>query len=290
MTKQSLWTVSQTLRALMRSGFCKILALLPVGLFASSAFAGPITFLPVNYPVTIDYIIWNTVDGFTVGGTSGTISGLATNTAFWLAALNNNGVAIFSNPTGPGAAKVDVTLPAIYATAPSVAPGIGQFTTSTTVDITMQYYLQVIGPLSQTPLQVLWDGDYTLSGAANTQPNVTVVIHSVEQMWTCAGGCVSGLYSGTANIRSGQIISVTLGAVAYSQNGGPTGVAIMDPYFYLTPAEVAAGYSLEFSEFIGNTPPASVSDSAVPEPVTLSLFGTGLAGAVAMRRRKKKTA
>jgi len=32
------------------------------------------------------------------------------------------------------------------------------------------------------------------------------------------------------------------------------------------------------------------TDTAVPEPLTIALFGAGLAGAVAMRRRKKKTA
>lgn len=32
-----------------------------------------------------------------------------------------------------------------------------------------------------------------------------------------------------------------------------------------------------------------VRDTSVPEPLTLSLFGAGLAGAVAMRRRRKKT-
>lgn len=290
MTKQSLWTVSQTMRALMRSGSCKILALLPVGLFASSAFAGPITYLPVNYPATITYIIWNTQDGFTVGGTQGFISGPATDAAFWLAVVNNNNVAIFPNPSGPGTAKVDVSFPSLKATAPSVAPAQGQFTTSTTVDITFQNYVQVIGPPSPTPLQALYDGSYTLSGAATNQINVTAVVNGVEQMWTCAGGCISGVFSGSVNVHSGQIISATIGAVAYSQNGGPTGVAYIDPYFYLTPAEVAEGYSLEFSQFVGNTPPASVSGSTVPEPVTLSLFGTGLAGAVAMRRRKKKTA
>ncbi|MGZ5935581.1 MAG: PEP-CTERM sorting domain-containing protein [Rhizomicrobium sp.] len=32
------------------------------------------------------------------------------------------------------------------------------------------------------------------------------------------------------------------------------------------------------------------SDRDVPEPLTLSLFGAGLAGAAAMRRRKNKSA
>jgi hypothetical protein len=290
MMKQSVCIASKILRALMKSVSWKILALLPVGLFASSAVAGP-TFLPVNYPMTIDYLIWNTQDGTVVGGTSGSISGPGNNLAFWLAVVNNNGVATFPNPTGPGTAQVDLSfVTSIKATAPSVAPAKGQFTTSTTVDIVLQFYLQLIGPPSQTLLPMFYSGVYALSGAADPQNNVTVGVNNFLQTWTCASVCSSGPFAGITNLRSGQIIPFKLGASADSVNGGPTGVAYIDPYFYLSPAEVAAGYSLVFSEFVGNTPPATVSDSAVPEPVTLSLFGTGLAGAVAMRRRKKKTA
>lgn len=49
---------------------------------------------------------------------------------------------------------------------------------------------------------------------------------------------------------------------------------------FLLPAAIEAGYSATFF---------SDGDIRVPEPLTLSLFGAGLAGAVAMRRRKRKT-
>ncbi len=44
----------------------------------------------------------------------------------------------------------------------------------------------------------------------------------------------------------------------------------------------SSGNSFEFDNIAANDPPAQV-----PEPVTLSLFATGLAGAAAIRRRKK---
>jgi hypothetical protein len=180
----------------------------------------------------------------------------------------------------------------IFATAPSLVPASGSSTTATTVDIALQYYLQVVGPSPGTPLKLLYTSDYTLAGAPTNQINVTAVVNGVEQQATCAGGCVSGVFSGSTDVRSGRIISTTIGAVAFSQNGGPVGIADIDPYFYLTPAEVAAGYSLVFSQFIGDASPGSGSGSGsgVPEPATLALFGTGLAGAAAMRRRKKKAA
>lgn len=47
----------------------------------------------------------------------------------------------------------------------------------------------------------------------------------------------------------------------------------------------SSGNSFEFDNIAANDPPA-----AVPEPLTLSLFATGLAGAAVMRRRKQKMA
>jgi hypothetical protein len=291
--KQSLWMVYQNLRALMKSVSWKLLALLSVGMFASPAFAGPVTWLPVNYPATISWIIQQAQDGSLVGGTSGVLSNPSSDIPFWLSVVDNNNVATFTNPSGPGTAKVNVSVPWVDANAPSVLPANGQqFANNTLVLVGFSNYAQVVGPPSQTPLQLLWFGDYSLSGATTNQTNVTfdLSVQGIEDTWSCAVGCSSGSFAGSVNVRPGQILSETIAASAYSQNGGPTGTAYLDPYFYFTPAEVAEGYSLEFSEFVGNTPPGSVSGSAVPEPVTLSLFGTGVVGAIAMRRRKKKAA
>jgi hypothetical protein len=41
---------------------------------------------------------------------------------------------------------------------------------------------------------------------------------------------------------------------------------------------------------IGGTPSSPPPPPPVPEPLTLSLFGAGLAGLIAMRRRRKATA
>jgi hypothetical protein len=59
--------------------------------------------------------------------------------------------------------------------------------------------------------------------------------------------------------------------------GGPG--TVFDMTYYLAPSWRDAGATARF-----------ISANAVPEPGTLSLYGAGLAGAFAMRRRKKKSA
>lgn len=60
-------------------------------------------------------------------------------------------------------------------------------------------------------------------------------------------------------------------------------------YFAFNPSDLvnqvtfsSSGNSFEFDNIAANDPPAPV-----PEPITLSLFAAGLAGAAAMRRRRK---
>ena len=68
-------------------------------------------------------------------------------------------------------------------------------------------------------------------------------------------------------LQGGNVVPYTLAGVAL--NGG------FQPFGQISD-------TIDGLAFLGEATP-------VPEPVTLSLFGAGLAGAVAMRRRKKKT-
>jgi hypothetical protein len=159
----------------------------------------------------------------------------------------------------------------------------------------MQFYSKVVcqpesvndfcGHSMRMPLS--WNGVYGLSGGSYSGgfSEVTVTASgSYELIKSCADGCSSGSYTGTIEVRPGEIVHFNFDASAYSQNGG-LGVATTDPYFYLSPADVADGYSLIFSEFVGNVPPGS--GSGVPEPPSLMLFGAGvIAIGIAMRRRR----
>ncbi len=273
----------------MRSSSWKILALLPVALFASSAFG-----TTVNPPLAPAYdisISWTfqTQNGTTIGGISGPVD-----PNFWAPLFNNNAIT-FTNPSGPGTAKVIAVenvygeeVDSVYAAAPSVAASNPDVPNGTLVDAVLQFYAKVIGPPTRMPVPLSWEGRYTLSGAAGglygPDNQVTANVSDIIFTKNCGVVCSSGGFSGSTDVRSGQLLSIKLGVGAYSQNGGPTGVALIDPYFYFSPAEVAAGYSLAFSEDIVNGPPGSVPGSAVPEPASLMLFGTGVIAAGIMRR------
>ncbi len=84
-------------------------------------------------------------------------------------------------------------------------------------------------------------------------------------------------------------LSANLGLFCCDDPSGSTASAYIDPYITIDPAFAAAhpGYSLTFSDGIGNAPPAGT----VPEPAAWALLtaGFGLTGA-ALRRRVRTVA
>lgn len=284
MIKQSLWIVSQTLRALMRSGSWKILTLLPVAVFASSAFG---TIIGPAPGAAISWEVLAKQNG--IPAVSGGYISAEGNPNSWNALVGGGKVATFTNPSGLGIAKVGVyPLPFIDAAASSLAPS-PPHTNDTGVYIDLVYYLEVDGGPPFDVLPLMYTIDYTLSGAPS---ELNMVSGPDGFIRTCAGGCRSGYVYAVAHIQSNRTFEVNIAATAYSQyseNGGFTSVAYIDPYFYLSPAEVAAGYSLVFSDTVGNAPPGPVSGSAVPEPASLMLFGAGvIAAGIPMRRRSAR--
>ena len=82
------------------------------------------------------------------------------------------------------------------------------------------------------------------------------------------------LAAGTYWLGIGRATTANGGLAYWDENDGPSQAIFNSPF----------GHGSESFDITGT------GVSALPEPLTLSLFGSGLAGAIAMRRRKKKAA
>jgi hypothetical protein len=263
----------------------KFLALLPYALCGNLAFGQ----LPGGDPSTeanFDYSFFDSLNGATVGG-SGSGTG-PTSPIFWSFV---NGIESFPNPEG-GSAQVSVfPVPWVAATASSVAPQPNAPTINfTTTTVGLQYYIQLMGSSPTTPVTLFWNGAYSLSGATNGLDgfsDVDVTVGSAPQFvdgCNVEASCPSGfssVFTGSLTVPHTATVHVGLGAIAYSQNGGEAGSAYIDPYFYLSPAEIAAGDTLSFSASVGNSP--------VPLPATDGLLLTGLGLLTIARLRRNPT-
>ncbi len=85
------------------------------------------------------------------------------------------------------------------------------------------------------------------------------------------------LSAGTYWLTLQNAVATNSDPAYWDQNSGPS--SAQDSSLGIEPSETFA---------ICDTGSCSLPSAAVPEPITLSLFGAGLAGAAAMRRRKKK--
>jgi hypothetical protein len=254
----------------------KILALLPLSLCANLAFGQ----LPGGDPsgeASYSFVLEGITSGAVINDISGSGSG-PNSPNNWNVV---DAVESFSNPSG-GSVQVSVfPYPWLAASAPSVAPS-----SYTLNQMGLSYYLQANNPDSTAPVTVFWSGSYSLSGATTGVDGITAVNATVSlgsfitgPSWvfedTCAdeSGCpsgFSGVFSGSMAVSPRASIQVNVGATGYSENGGQAGLAYIDPYFYLSPAEIAAGDTLGFSASVGNAP------SPVPLPAADSLLLSGL--------------
>ncbi len=151
-----------------------------------------------------------------------------------------------------------------------------------------------------------FDGSFALT---YTGANVTlgsVTIHTGDDL--LSGSFLGSVYDSYGS--AGSIIDSTLGGglVSFNDNSLLTFDPLQDEALALSmtsidpPATVVSGELTPFTAVSSGTYAAVILTNScgpngelchptnVPEPVTLSLFGAGLVGAAALRRRKKKTA
>jgi len=173
----------------------------------------------------------------------------------------------------------------------------------------LMYYVQVTGPASQ---YVFIDMDYALASSLQLSPNAIynglggyadanlyVEADGTDFDSSCLNQVGPDIDSCSPNLNGTLLLDVEtntpfyvdLGASASSGGMGLPASASVDPYFYVDPTDAdASDYQIVVSDGIVNAPIGVESPTSVPEPFTLSLFGAGLAGTFAMRRRKTKIA
>ena len=118
------------------------------------------------------------------------------------------------------------------------------------------------------------------------------------------GAIASGFFSGNASetVITDPIYSYSISFAPFSVGPGTYWISLV-PYLGFPPqwgwATSASGTGNAYQNFFGTAGPIGNVNLAfdvqgtsnnVPEPLTLSIFGAGLAGASVMRRRKKKSA
>jgi hypothetical protein len=206
----------------------------------------------------------------------------------------NNGVA---TSEGQGAVTSQSS-PSLTATATTsvINPNISPFEQPLAQTLLIfTYSMELLGP--SAPVAVIVNSNASITGNprfGSAELDITYDEGDATLLDERAGaessnGLVPSFSISTSEtISPNEIYTITMTAAASAQDSNPSESVSIDPYFQLTPAEIAEGYSLQFSNGVGNGP--DVAETPLPAALPLFTGGLGLIGFVGRRRKKQVTA
>jgi len=202
-------------------------------------------------------------------------------------------VAPYTDYYGPANATVTLAItPFPSITADLTASNLATANAKGTID----YYFKVVGPANNSiPITISQTGSLSSDFVSGSFVAVAFGFGLGYTGYACvpAPSCGSGdTFTGAApetvaaNVPYHIGISLQLGLDpdSYFHGGGftQTATAFVDPIVSFGPHFDSTGYSLEFSDGVGNSLPAT------PLPATLPLFVSGLGAIVLLGRRRRK--
>lgn len=157
-----------------------------------------------------------------------------------------------------------------------------------------RYFGQVVAPgglVTPTSVNVTTHGSlFSQAGpgfGSDARVKLEVFGISVVPLTVSTEGDNNGNFTRTmaVAVNTNQTFAIEMLARAWTFEPGVSATAFLDPFFSLDQTSVDLGYTLQFSEGMGN----SLATSPVPVPAAFPMFVTGLAGLGWLARRRTVT-